>query len=87
MVGELIGVIIVLGFLGLVVRAEWMIITGHENAGDTVERVWGGVIYFFLGLGALGGLLQLMFGSSTREADSRGGVEFGLGDGDDDPGG
>ncbi|WP_225993217.1 hypothetical protein [Actinomadura rudentiformis] len=85
MVGELIGVIIVVAFLGLVVRSEWMIITGHENAGGTVERVWGGVIYFFLGLGALGGLVQLMFGSSDREAGSGGRVEFGLGD--DDPGG
>ncbi|MFB4314014.1 hypothetical protein [Actinomadura sp. 21ATH] len=84
MVGELIGAVIVVAFLGLAVRAEWMIITGHENAGDTVERVWGGIIWFFLGLGALGGLVQLLFGASDREAGGGGGAEFGLGD--DDPG-
>ncbi|MGK5557702.1 hypothetical protein ACSNOI_39460 [Actinomadura kijaniata] len=82
-VGELFAALAVLALLAVAVWAEWLIITGHENAGDTFERIWGGVIYAFLGLGALVGLFQLATGSSGRENGH--GHEVGFTPDDDDP--
>jgi hypothetical protein len=87
-VAKLVGAVFFLGILGLVGWAEWLIITGHPNAGETFERVWGGACYAVLGLVGLAGLVGIFVDPSQvlggQEDGSGRGIEFDPGDVDSD---